>query len=291
VKLLLTGNRGKVGTVLETELRASGHDVVGYDRLDGRDILDVASLQKATQGCEAVIHSAVFSGYPKDSPQALMSANLQGTWNILVAAAQAQARRVIYLSSVDALGVFKGERKPDYLPLDDDHPCYPSTPYGISKRLSEEMCRLWSASTNIPTICLRPPGVWLPETYHEIQAARRARPEYEWDPYWEYGAFIDVRDLSAACIQALTCPVEGHACVLVAAADITTSGRTSRELARFVHPDVEWRGGEEFETDPFRSLLVTDNARRLLGWEPRHTWQAFVFEEKPLSTNFTNSYE
>lgn len=276
MKVLLTGNRGKVGKVLEADLLASGHDVVGYDLVDGSDILDVASLHKSIQGCEAVIHLAIFAG---ENPQMLMNVNLQGTWNILAAAAEAQVQRVVYLSSVDALGVFKGERKPDYLPLDDNHPCYPSTPYGISKRLSEEMCRLWSASTNIPTICLRPPGVWLPETYHEIQAARQARPEYEWDPYWEYGAFIDVRDLSAACIRALTCPIDGHACVLVAAADITTSGKTSRELARFVHPDVEWRGGKEFEAAPFRSLVVTDNARKLLAWEPRYTWRAFTYSQ------------
>ncbi|MDZ8240137.1 MAG: NAD-dependent epimerase/dehydratase family protein [Nostoc sp. ChiQUE01a] len=68
--------------------------------------------------------------------------------DISSAAAQAKVKRVVFFSSVDALGIFKGERKPDYLPLDDNHPCYPTTPYAVSKRLGEEMCRYFTNSTD-----------------------------------------------------------------------------------------------------------------------------------------------
>ncbi len=228
------------------------------------------------QGCEAVIHLAALLGLRNESPHEIMHVNLHGTWNVLTAAADAGVKRVIYMSSVDALGVFKGERKPAYLPLDDVHPCHPGTPYGISKWLAEEMCRLWSKRTAIPVICLRPPGVWTTDTYYRIQAARQKRPSYEWDPYWEYGAFIDVRDLAEASIRALTARVQDFVCVLVATADITTSGKSSKELVAWLHPDVEWRGGAEYEQEPYRSLISTDNARRILEWEPRYTWRAFV---------------
>ena len=193
-----------------------------------------------------------------------------------MAAKKANVKRIVYFSSVNALGIFRGGRKPDYLPIDDEHPCYPSRPYGMSKRLAEEMCRLWSASTGIRIICLRPPAVWSPDTYEKIQAARKVRPSYEWEPYWEYGAFIDVRDLSIAAIQALTCPTTGFKCLLVSSTDISTSGKSSKELAHFIHPDVEWRGGEEFREDPFRSLVTIDNARKVLNWEPQHTWRSCV---------------
>jgi len=194
------------------------------------------------------------------------------------AAREAGIRRVVFLSSVDALGVFKGERAPDYLPLDDAHLCYPATPYGISKLLSESMCRLFSESSEVSVICLRPPGVWTDETYAWIQSKRAKRAELEWEPFWEYGAFIDVQDLSRACICALTCKVERFACLLVSSADISisTSGRTSRELAEYVMPDVKWRGGAEFEAEPFRSLLNIENAKSTLGWTPRRSWQAYV---------------
>ena len=113
-------------------------------------------------------------------------------------------------------------------------------------------------------------GAW--DAADLAQRARRA--SFEWDPFWEYGAFIDVRDLASACIAALSCPIDDHATLLVTAPDITTSGSTSRELAEFVHPGVEWRGGPEYDSDPFRTLLDIEPARRTLGWEPRHTWRA-----------------
>jgi nucleoside-diphosphate-sugar epimerase len=39
-----------------------------------------------------------------------------------------------------------------------------------------------------------------------------------------------------------------------------------------LHPRVEWRGGAEFERDPYRSLVDIERARAALGWEPRHRW-------------------
>jgi len=281
MKVFLTGNRGKIGKVIETDLHSAGHDVVGYDRLDRKDILDVPSLNDSMKSCDAVIHLAALDiiddpGSSGPSSHEIMNVNLQGTWNVLTEASHAQIKRMVYMSSVDALGIFGGRGKPDYLPLDDDHPCYPTSPYDISKRLAEEMCRFWSATEQIPTICLRPPGVWTADTYLEIQAARNAKPEYEWSPYWEYGAFIDIRDLSTACICALTCPFEGFGCFLVAASDVTTSGKNSKELAQSICPDVKWRGGSEFQKNPFLSLIVTKNARSALQWEPKYTWQSFI---------------
>lgn len=119
---------------------------------------------------------------------------------------------------------------------------------------------------------LRPPGVWNDATYGWIRAQRERRPEFEWDPFWEYGAFIDVRDLSRACLRALEAPVAGFESLLVSSADLTTSGRTARQLVEMIHPQVEWRGGPEFERDPYRSLIDIDRARAVLGWQPRHSW-------------------
>jgi nucleoside-diphosphate-sugar epimerase len=230
MKVFLTGNRGKIGKVFEADLHCAEYEVVGYDLLDGKDILDVPMLNDSFKSCDAVIDLAAldvidFKSSLNPGPNEIMNVNLQGTWNVLTAAGNAHIKLMIYLSSVDGFGVFGGRGKPDYLPLDDNHPCYPVSPYDISKRLAEEMCRFWSAVERIPTICLRPPGVWTPDTYLEIQAARNVKPEYEWSHYWEYGAFIDIRDLSSACICALTCPFEGFVCFLVAASDVTTSGK------------------------------------------------------------------
>jgi nucleoside-diphosphate-sugar epimerase len=118
----------------------------------------LATATPATaRGCYAVIHSAALLGLPDQDASQIVATNLQATWNVLTAARDAGVRRVVFLSSADVLGVFKGERAPDYLPLDDAHPCYPSTPYGISKLLAEAMCRLFSESSDLPVVCLKPP--------------------------------------------------------------------------------------------------------------------------------------
>ncbi|MGE5176877.1 MAG: NAD-dependent epimerase/dehydratase family protein [Hyphomicrobiales bacterium] len=276
MKVLVTGSAGMVGAAAVKELHRAGHAVVEFDVRDGQDVLDPGSLRGRMSGCDAVLHSAALLGAAGETPERIMEVNLQGTWNVLCAVTELGVRRVGFVSSVDALGVFKGERAPDYLPIDENHLCYPRTPYGISKYLAERICRLASASGAFSVVCLRPPGVWSEETYGWIQAQRARRTEFEWDPFWEYGAFIDVRDLARACVRAVTCELDGFACVTVASADITTSGRTSRQLAEFVHPTVEWRGGAEYDEDPYRTLLDIERARAVLAWTPRHSWRSFV---------------
>jgi UDP-glucose 4-epimerase len=276
MRVLVTGSSGMIGSQIASDLETLGHEVVEYDLANGHDILDPAALLNAARGCNAVVHSAALLGFPNQNASEIMAGNLQGTWNVLSAAKEIGIRRVVFLSSVDALGVFKGERSPDYLPLDDTHPCYPTTPYAISKYLAENMCRVFAASSNVSVVCLRPPGVWTEKTYTWIQSERAKRAAFEWDPYWEYGAFIDVRDLSEASINALSCDIEQFECLLVSAADITTSGRTSRQLTESLHKDVDWRGGPEYQSEPFRSLMDIENAKRILGWSPKYSWLQYV---------------
>jgi UDP-glucose 4-epimerase len=206
MKVLVTGSSGMIGSQIVADLLSLDHVVVEYDLAMGKDILDPSALLQAAEGCDVAIHSAALLGHPNQTDAEVLAVNLQGTWNVLSAAKIVGIRRVVFLSSVDALGVFKGERAPDYLPLDDEHQCYPTTPYAMSKRLAEDMCRHFSASEAVSVVCLRPPGVWNESTYALIQSERAKRPEFEWNPFWEYGAFLDVRDLSQACICALTWP-------------------------------------------------------------------------------------
>ncbi|MEO8392140.1 MAG: NAD(P)-dependent oxidoreductase [Chloroflexota bacterium] len=281
MRVLVTGSEGLVGSEVQAVLTANGHEVLGYDLRHGQDILDMATLTTASGGCDAVIHLAVSENEVSESEE--MHINLLGTWNVLLAAEAAHVSRVIYVSSVDALGIFQGEGLPVYLPIDDAYPTIPHTAYAIAKRLAEEMCQFWSDRTGIPVLCLRPPGIWTALTYLEIQQERAERPSYEWEPYWEYGAFIDVRDLATAVLHALTCELAGYSLHLIASSDITTSGKTSRELVQFVHPNVEWRSNQDYQAEPFRSLLVTQPVQQLLGWRPEYTWQRFIEQTIPPS--------
>jgi nucleoside-diphosphate-sugar epimerase len=228
---------------------------------------------KKAEGCGAIVHLAAVEDQVASKT---FQTNLIGTWNILCAAKALQISKVVFLSSVDSLGVFQGEGIPRYLPLDDEYPCHPSTPYSVSKRLAEEMCRYFHSAFGTSIVCLRPPGVWDETTYDKITAMRKARPEYEWNPYWEYGAFIDLRDLVEAILLSLHQSVSGFHCLLVAADDITTSGMTSVQLVQKLHPNVKWIGSTEYLTTPYKSLVKSQAAKKVLGWSPKYTWGAYM---------------
>ncbi len=274
MKILVTGNEGMIGSVVEKVLRADGCEVIGFDIASGHNILNPNQIRVCLQGCDAVVHLAALLGNSEDAPDDIMAVNLLGTWHILSAAAEAKLKRVIFFSSVDVLGTFKGERKPDYLPIDDNHPCYPTTPYAVSKRLGEEMCQYFTANTGIPTICLRPPGVFDEDTYNFIISNRQANPDFEWNPFWEYGAFLDVRDAAEAARCALYCPNPGHVTLLLCADDISSAHRTSQEMARSLLPEVDWRGRNEYNIKPYTALINTQQAKQVLQWVPQHRWRS-----------------
>ncbi|OYD88373.1 NAD-dependent dehydratase [Nostoc sp. 'Peltigera membranacea cyanobiont' 213] len=273
MKVLITGNEGMIGSVVEKVLRADGCEVIGFDITSGHNILNPNEIRSAVQGCDAIVHLAALLGNSEDTPNEIMAVNVLGTWHILSAAAEVKLKRVVFFSSVDVLGIFKGERKPDYLPLDDNHPCYPTTTYAVSKRLGEEMCRYFTNSTGISTICLRPPGVFDEETYDFIISNRQANPDFEWNPFWEYGAFLDVRDAAEAAQYALHCPNPGHVTLLLCADDISSAYRTSQEMAQSLLPEIDWRGGDEYEHEPYKALINTQLAKEVLQWIPRYKWR------------------
>jgi nucleoside-diphosphate-sugar epimerase len=239
----------------------------------GVDLRSEADVGRAVEGAEAVVHLAAVLGRRGDSDEDFIQVNVVGTWRLLTAAIGAGVRRIVDMSSMQALGVFEGQRAPDYLPLDDDHPCYPATPYAVSKHLGEVLCADLQRSHGLETVVLRPPAIWTEETYARVKAKRAQDPSYEWRPFWEYGAFIDVRDLVAAIAQALVVDYPGPRPLAVVADDINSSGPTSREWAARVHPDVPWRGDDRFVAEPYKTLVDNSRTKALLRWRPRHSWR------------------
>jgi len=287
MKVFLTGSEGRIGKHFSSELNHRGIDFVGFDSVNGQDLLDPKSISSAIRGCTTVVHLALLSAERGSVSQNSMGDNLNALFNLLVAAELNLVQTVVFMSSVDVLGIFKGESQPSYFPIDDDHPCHPSTEYGMGKLLGEAMCKAWSERTGIRSIVLRPPGVWIPETYGEITELRSKRPSYEWDPYWEYGAFIDVRDLFEVSLNALTKNgLAKHARYLVSSSDITTSGRGTLELVDMLHPDVPWRDNKnKYEEDRNHSLVDCASAMLDLEWRPSFTWQRYRESRKGEKSN------
>jgi UDP-glucose 4-epimerase len=283
MRVLLTGDKGSVGREVTTRLADAGDVVSGFDIVDGHDVLDLGSLQAAIDANDVVVHlAAVDDPDPQAeelpielrdrteaTPEAVVAVTVLGTLNVLQAARAAGHERVVVMSSVDALGVFLGQRAPDYLPIDDSHPTYPRTPYALAKRTAERMCAAFTANTGMSTICLRPPGIWTGRIFESIRKRWDEDPMNDRRPYWEYGAFIAIEDVAQAIWCAIHNPFHGHAVLNISSDDAALSEQTSVEAARSIHPTVPWRGGPEFEQDPFRTLLDNETAKRALGWTPR----------------------
>lgn len=128
-----------------------------------------------------------------------MATNLLGTWHVLQAAETHAVSRVVYFSSAQVFGFAEGEGSPVYLPVDDAHPLRAARPYGMSKRLAEDMCAAWTLRTCIPTIVLRPVLILTDPALLQITEADA-----------ELGAFVHADDVATAIVRAVSIELSGH---------------------------------------------------------------------------------
>jgi nucleoside-diphosphate-sugar epimerase len=265
MKVLLTGDRGRLGVAARASLEEAGHEVSGFD-VDRGDIRDTAAVREALAGMDVVVHLAGLADDRGGAPEDVLTANLLGTWNVLAAAQACGVGRVVYASSGKALGML--ERDPDYLPVDDAHRGRPARPYGLSKWLAEEMCEAFTTSTGITTICLRPVLV-LDAGGYERLAGLDELPPATTAASWHLGAFVDVDDVAAAIVGSVECDDPGHARLLLCADEVGSS-RQSAALGAEHFPNVPWRDGHPVTG---RTALVDCSAaRQMLGWMPKHGW-------------------
>jgi UDP-glucose 4-epimerase len=276
MRILLTGHAGLVGAASQRLLAASGFDVHGFDLADGGDVRDRAAVERAAAGCDAVVHAAALAHDSAGTAEEIFATNVLGTWHVLEAARLAGCERVVCFSSVQVFGIGEGEQPPEYLPVDDDHPRNASRPYGVSKCLAEDLCAGVTATSGMTTVCLRPVVIWSGRHYQQATTSRHDDPRSEYEPFWEFGAFVDVRDVAGAVVAALRNPASGHVRATLCAPDISATA-PSREMARRLCPGVPWRGGSEFEADPW-TALIRGSAGQVLGWQPQHTWRRWLAE-------------
>jgi UDP-glucose 4-epimerase len=171
LKIVVTGSSGFIGSSLVPALAAAGHLVTGItepvagtpEEQAGSVSVDIVSgegISAAMRGIDGVVHLAarnhVLVEPEKDPLSAYRRVNVEGTRNVIRSAVRAGARWFIHFSSVKARGE-GGEAV-----FDEDSPCRPSTPYGISKRESEEVVRQEAETGDIRVVIFRLPMVYGP---------------------------------------------------------------------------------------------------------------------------------
>jgi UDP-glucose 4-epimerase len=164
---LITGGAGFIGSNLAGELGALGYQVrvldnlqSGYrcnlDLLPGAifiegDVRHADDVERAMDGVATVYHLAASVGNQRsiENPIDDAQTNVIGTLTVLEAMRRARVRKIVVSSSA---GIF-GELKT--LPIREDHPVEPDSPYGCTKLCEEKLCLAYAKLYDIEAVCLR----------------------------------------------------------------------------------------------------------------------------------------
>lgn len=297
-KVVVTGGAGFIGSHLVGALLERGYEVHVVDNyLGGRreervhaaatyhdvDICDASKLAPIFEGATYVFHTAAQPRVPYsiEHPQETNENNITGTLNVLVAAKDAQVKRVIYSASSSAYG------DQDTMPLVETMSAKPKSPYGLQKYVGELYCRVFSEVYGLPTVSLRYFNVYGPGADPNgayalvIGKFILQRTQDETLTITGDGTqtrdFTHVRDVVAANVLAAESPKVGKGEVLNIGAGQNASVNKVAELIGGPVQHVEAR------LEPHDTLADNSKARELLNWQPTVSLEDGIAELKKLN--------
>jgi nucleoside-diphosphate-sugar epimerase len=293
MRIAVTGGAGDIGTRVCDELVRAGHEVLCLDvRPPGLDVphrvVDLLQLQTACEalaGAEQVVHlAAIPTPFRGDPPDRLIGTNTVLSYNVYEAARLGGVRRVIYgcSDSSTGFGVHHVSLKPEYVPIDEEHPLWPHEAYSLSKHFGERIGALYAKAFGLETISLRYMWVWLErdrEAIERVLAAARqgTRLDRLSDKDW-FGGHIAVRDVARGVAAAAAyrfgagteVPFEAF---FLSARDTFHTIPTLDVLASAFPEPPPVRDPGYFESNPNACVFDIRKAKRLLGWEPSLHWR------------------
>lgn len=283
-RVAVTGSSGKLGRTVVAHLAESGYDVLALDRTRpdapqtpfvAVDLTDYGQVFEALSGgvdehttaVDAVVHLAAIPAPGLTTNAATFANNSAATYNVFAAARALKVRSIVWASSETVLGL-PFDTPPPYVPVDEEYHPRPESTYSLNKALEEEMaghfCR-WDPELTM--VGLRFSNVMDVEDY-------AAFPSFDADASvrkWNLWGYIDARDGAQAVRLGLERTEPGVEVFVIANAD-TVMSRSSAELVAEVFPGVEVRK----ELGEHETLLGIDKARRVLGYDPQHSWRDHV---------------
>lgn len=173
MKYLVTGGAGFIGSHIARKLLELGSSVRIFDdfstgkrenieeltrQFNGNqlevvagDVRDITRVKEAVRGVEVIFHEAAFVSVPQsmDEPQECFDVNITGTSLLFDVARKAGVRRAVIASSAAVYG------ESDALPLVEETPLQPLSPYAVSKRVDEMYAELFTNSLGFEVVALR----------------------------------------------------------------------------------------------------------------------------------------
>ncbi|WP_324643159.1 NAD(P)-dependent oxidoreductase [Pseudarthrobacter sp. LT1] len=278
MRIAVTGGNGKLGRHVVRRLTDDGHQVLTLDRAGERSpgllVVDLRNYGQVVDallgvddrhdGFDAVVHLGAIPAPGILPDAATFENNMLSTYNVFQAARRAGIKKVVYASSETVLGL-PFDVDPPYIPVDEEYPPRPESTYSLVKTLEEQMAvemTRWDPELSITG--LRFSNVMDEADYEKF-------PSFDGDATlrkWNLWGYIDGRDGAQAVARALENAKPGFEAFIIANAD-TVMSRSSAGLAAEVFPGVKVTK----ELGEHETMLSIDKARRLLGFEPEHSWR------------------
>lgn len=310
MRALVTGGAGFIGSHIVGRLLSNGHDVRVLDNLaTGRrsnleafeddfdwieaDIRDPAALAAACADVDVVFHLAALGSVPRSvaDPAATHETNATGTLNVMIAARDADVRRVVMASSSSIYG---SNRE---LPKRESMTPLPISPYAVSKLAGESYARSFHQVYGLETVVLRYFNVFGPRQDPNseyaamipkfVMAFRHNDPPTIFGDGEQSRDFTYVENVVDANMLAASAPDVGGNVYNIACGTRITLNEIAQQLRAAVGATTEIKYGPERPGDVKHSLADISAARRDLGYEPgvdltegvRRTVEYFAEEE------------
>lgn len=196
-KLVLTGAAGRLGSYLREPLSKLAEEFVSTDIVDDigtvlaneryvkADLASLDDMMSVLAGADMVVH---FGAIGDEAPfDAILEANIKGAYNVWEAAYQNGLSRVVYASSIHAVGMHP---KTDFIGTDAPH--RPDTFYGLAKCFAEDLGSLYWDKRGLESVCMR-----------ILSAAQVNNPR-------ALGSWLSYDDLIHLVERAIDTPITGH---------------------------------------------------------------------------------
>src|SRR3954451_1535840 len=284
MRVVVTGGSGRIGRWVVRELLSRGHEVTIFDKVPPTEqpsgvryklgeCEDLGSVYDVLRGHDAVIHLAAIPSNQHHAYPTVFRTNVVATYHVGEAAGRLGLRTMVAASSINALGIPMAERpfNPHYLPIDEQHPRLPQDAYSLTKLLDEETLAALHRRTGIRTIAIRPPLMLYgePEREGALVKDRLDNPDLNARVMWVY---CDVRDLAQGFRLAVENETVENETFFITADDALARSPLAELIPRYF-PGTEEMARGLTGTSP---AVVSTKAKRLLGYQPIHSWHDYV---------------